>query len=80
MSRNYSDKLEGGAGTIEARREALKQFSRYVAAAPAAMLLLEPHESHAAQRRGKSGKNEKNGKNGNSSQSGNASPRAGGYH
>ena len=77
MSRNYSDKLEGGAGTIEARREALKQFSR---SAPAAMLLLEPHESHAAQRRGKSGKNGKNGKNGNNSQSGNASPRAGGYH
>jgi hypothetical protein len=32
----------------QSRREALKKFGRYAAAAPTAMVLLEPRESHAA--------------------------------
>jgi hypothetical protein len=31
----------------EARREALKRFSRYAAVAPAVMLLLDPRSGHA---------------------------------
>jgi hypothetical protein len=37
--------------TNQSRREALKRFGRYAAAAPAAMVLLQPRASHA----GKSG-------------------------
>jgi hypothetical protein len=31
----------------QSRREALKRFGRYAAAAPAAMILLQPHRSEA---------------------------------
>lgn len=34
-------------GAREDRREALKRFGRYAAAAPTAMLLLEPQRGHA---------------------------------
>ena len=37
----------------QSRREALKKFGRYAAAAPTAMVLLEPRESHAARRNGR---------------------------
>ena len=37
----------------QCRREALKKFARYAAAAPAAMVLLEPRESLAKKRKGK---------------------------
>jgi hypothetical protein len=39
-------------GVSRSRREALKRFGRYAAAAPAAMILLQPNEGHAGQRRG----------------------------
>ena len=37
----------------ESRRDALKRFGRYAAAAPTAMLLLEPHQAHAAPKKSK---------------------------
>ena len=37
--------------TSETRREALKRFARYAAAAPTVMVLLQPSEGHAARRR-----------------------------
>jgi hypothetical protein len=37
-----------GAAPTQTRREALKKFGRYAAAAPTAMVLLRPLESHAA--------------------------------
>lgn len=37
--------------TSETRREALKRFARYAAAAPTVMVLLQPSEGHAAKRR-----------------------------
>jgi hypothetical protein len=42
-----------GAGSNESRREALKRFGRYAAAAPSVMVLLQPHESHASRRNGR---------------------------
>jgi hypothetical protein len=36
----------------QSRREALKKFGRYAAAAPAAMVLLQPRYSYAGKRRG----------------------------
>jgi hypothetical protein len=36
----------------QCRRESLKKFARYAAAAPAAMVLLEPRESLAKKRKG----------------------------
>jgi hypothetical protein len=53
--------------TSQSRREALKKFGRYAAAAPTVMVLLEPRESHAGKRksrgpgRGKGGKPPRNG-------------------
>ena len=38
-----------GSPASQSRREALKKFGRYAAAAPTAMVLLEPRESHAGQ-------------------------------
>jgi hypothetical protein len=46
-----ADEVSGGA-TNQSRREALKKFGRYAAAAPAAMILLQPRQSHAGQRHG----------------------------
>ena len=37
----------------QSRREALKKFGRYAAAAPTLMVLLEPRESHAGMRNGR---------------------------
>ena len=45
------DEVSGGASN-QSRREALKKFGRYAAAAPAAMILLQPRQSHARRRHG----------------------------
>jgi hypothetical protein len=47
----------------QSRREALKKFGRYAAAAPTAMVLLEPREGHAGKKKskGKKGKGWKGG-------------------
>jgi hypothetical protein len=37
----------------QSRREALKRFGRYAAAAPTAMVLLEPREGHAGKGNGR---------------------------
>ena len=37
----------------DSRREALKRFARYAAAAPATMVLLQPSESHAGPKKPK---------------------------
>ena len=47
MDHNLNDKSQDGTDTGEARRAALKRFGRYAAAAPAAMVLLDAHDSHA---------------------------------
>jgi hypothetical protein len=39
--------------TGQSRREALKRFGRYAAAAPTAMVLLEPREGHAGKGNGR---------------------------
>ena len=86
MALNYSVGPEDGADIVEARREALKRFSRYAAAAPAAMLLLEPHQGHAAQHRGKVNKQTKPrvqgplGGRGTPVVSNTPAPSSGGYH
>jgi hypothetical protein len=49
-----------GSPASQSRREALKKFGRYAAAAPTAMVLLEPRESHAG--KGKKSKRGKRGK------------------
>ena len=41
------------SSTNQARREALKKFARYAAAAPVAMVLLDPRESLAKKGKGK---------------------------
>jgi hypothetical protein len=46
----------------QSRREALKEFGRYAAAAPTVMVLLEPREGHAGN--GKRSKRGKRGKGG----------------
>jgi hypothetical protein len=51
-----------GSLTSQSRREALKKFGRYAAAAPTAMVLLQPRESHAG--KGKRSKRGKRGKGG----------------
>jgi hypothetical protein len=43
----------------QSRREALKRFGRYAAAAPTAMVLLEPRESHAGKGNGRAKGNSK---------------------
>jgi hypothetical protein len=45
----------------QSRREALKMFGRYAAAAPAAMVLLQARESHAGKAKGR-GKRKSKGK------------------
>jgi len=56
MTRHELSPADGA--TNQSRREALKRFGRYAAAAPTAMLLLQPRESLAgkgkAKGRGKS--------------------------
>ena len=44
------EEVSDGA-TNETRRQALKRFARYAAAAPTAMVLLQPSEGYAAKRR-----------------------------
>ena len=44
-----------GRPASQSRREALKKFGRYAAAAPTAMVLLESRESHAGKRNGRGG-------------------------
>ena len=51
-----------GSLASQSRREALKKFGRYAAAAPTAMVLLEPRESLAG--KGKKSKRDKRGKGG----------------
>ena len=46
------DEVSGSLAS-QSRREALKKFGRYAAAAPTAMVLLEPRESHAGKRNGR---------------------------
>lgn len=41
------------AAVDQSRREALKRFGRYAAAAPAVMVLLEPRASHAGKGNGR---------------------------
>jgi hypothetical protein len=45
----------------QSRREALKKFGRYAAAAPTAMVLLQPRESHAG-KKNRGGKSHRGGK------------------
>jgi hypothetical protein len=63
--------------TSHSRREALKRFGRYAAAAPTAMVLLDPREGHAGKgnapgwgKSGKLGKAAKWGKSGKSGKGG----------
>ena len=57
--RAYESPAErSGGGEDGTRREALKRFGRYAAAAPTAMLLLDPRRAHAAN----SGRRNGNGK------------------
>ncbi len=51
MDRNSNDTAQAGTDAGEARRAALKRFGRYAAAAPAAMVLLDAHDSHAGGRK-----------------------------
>ena len=46
------DEVSESLDASQSRREALKKFGRYAAAAPTAMVLLEPRESHAGRRKG----------------------------
>jgi hypothetical protein len=55
------DEVSGSLAS-QSRREALKKFGRYAAAAPTAMVLLEPSEGHAG--KGKKSKRGKRGKGG----------------
>ena len=52
MAHNLNDKPEAVTDASEARRAALKRFGRFAAAAPAAMVLLDAHDSHAGGRKG----------------------------
>jgi hypothetical protein len=57
------DVVSGAAGTSQSRREALKRFGRYAAAAPTAMVLLQPRDSFA----GKRGRGRRKGRRGGDS-------------
>jgi hypothetical protein len=48
-------------GINDSRREALKRFARYAAAAPTTMILLQPSESHAGPKKAKKPKKPKKG-------------------
>lgn len=50
-SKTGVDLPPAAGATNQSRREALRVFGRYAAAAPAAMVLLQPHESHAKAKR-----------------------------
>lgn len=56
--------------TSQSRRQVLKKFGRYAAAAPTAMILLQPREGHAGKGKGfawgKGGKWGRGGKGGGS--------------
>jgi hypothetical protein len=71
---NAEETSAAEVATRQSRREALKRFGRYAAAAPTTMILLEPHESHAGKsnRRGRSnrGKGGKRGRGGRGGRSG----------
>jgi hypothetical protein len=59
------DAIEISAGEpSQSRREALRRFGRYAAAAPAAMVLLQPNEGHAGKGKGKRKGKRKGGKKG----------------
>jgi len=45
------DEVSGGGGANRSRREALKKFGRYAAAAPTAMILLQARDGYAAEKR-----------------------------
>jgi len=49
------DTGKGGRAADQSRREALKRFGRYAAAAPATMVLLQPRDGSAARRGGGGG-------------------------
>ena len=48
----------------QSRREALKKFGRYAAAAPTVMVLLEPREGHARKGKGQGSRTGQRGKGG----------------
>ena len=54
------DETAAGGAANESRREALKRFGRYAAAAPTAMVLLQPRDGHA----GSKGRGRRKGSNG----------------
>ena len=55
----------------QSRREALKRFGRYAAAAPTAMILLQPRDGYAGRGKGKGrGRGGKKGKGGRGGGSG----------
>jgi hypothetical protein len=47
-----SETTPAGSTTNQSRREALKRFARYAAAAPTVAILLQPRDSHADRWRG----------------------------
>ena len=49
-STNAEETSVAPAATPQSRRQALQRFGRYAAAAPSAMILLQPSEGHAARR------------------------------
>ena len=49
-STNAEETSVAHAATPQSRRQALQRFGRYAAAAPSAMILLQPSEGHAAKR------------------------------
>jgi hypothetical protein len=65
MARIKSEGTVAYVATNQSRREALKRFGRYAAAAPTAMVLLQPREGHARKDNGrgwgKGGKSSKGG-------------------
>ena len=51
-SRTVVDLAPAAGASRQSRREALIRFGRYAAAAPAAMVLLQPREIHAGKAKG----------------------------
>lgn len=65
VSSNSNENFLPEAATHHSRREALKRFGRYAAAAPTVVMLLQPSEGHARQGNGRGwGKGGKAGKGG----------------
>ena len=52
-SRTVHEASSADVAPNQSRREALKRFGRYAAAAPAVMVLLEPREGHAGKSKGR---------------------------